>query len=100
VDLLSVLTHELGHVLGLDDDHGADPSGDDVMGDTLALGVRRSLPPLPVRPTGDTPAHGERSEGEPAAAPPHDAVWSAPFDWDEDFLAVAVWARWRAGDHD
>ena len=36
VDLLSVVTHELGHVLGYDHD---DPF--DVMGATLSLGVRR-----------------------------------------------------------
>src|SRR5207249_11256851 len=37
MDLLSVIAHEMGHVLGLD--HDADP--DDVMGEALAPGVRR-----------------------------------------------------------
>ncbi|MBI3469325.1 MAG: hypothetical protein HY000_40500, partial [Planctomycetes bacterium] len=40
-DLLTVLAHELGHVLGLDDDAAADPFGDEVMGAALPLGVRR-----------------------------------------------------------
>jgi hypothetical protein len=40
VDLLSVVAHELGHVLGLDDFSGA-AGTTDVMGDGLAPGVRR-----------------------------------------------------------
>jgi hypothetical protein len=40
MDLLSVVAHELGHLVGLDDDHGADHAAD-VMGDSLAAGVRR-----------------------------------------------------------
>jgi hypothetical protein len=40
IDLLSVLAHELGHVLGLDDlDHTLDPR--QVMADELAAGMRR-----------------------------------------------------------
>jgi hypothetical protein len=40
MDLLSVVTHELGHLVGLDDDR--DPGhAADVMGDTLAAGTRR-----------------------------------------------------------
>jgi hypothetical protein len=37
MDLLSVVSHELGHVLGLEDGHDSS----DVMGETLAAGVRR-----------------------------------------------------------
>jgi hypothetical protein len=42
-DLLTVFEHELGHVLGLDDLFATDPYTGDVMGDTLPLGVRRTL---------------------------------------------------------
>jgi hypothetical protein len=38
IDLLTVVTHELGHVLGLED---VDTEGQDLMSDTLATGVRR-----------------------------------------------------------
>jgi hypothetical protein len=41
VDLLTVLVHEMGHVLGLDDDGAADPFTGEVMADSLPLGVRR-----------------------------------------------------------
>src|SRR5205823_14094628 len=41
VDLLTVLTHEMGHILGLDDDSATDPVTGSVMADTLPLGVRR-----------------------------------------------------------
>jgi hypothetical protein len=54
VDLLTVLTHELGHVLGLDDDYGADPYTGDVMAWALPPGVRRIfLRPLDEAPLGD-----------------------------------------------
>ncbi len=38
MDLLTVVTHELGHVLGLED---IDSEQQDLMSDTLATGVRR-----------------------------------------------------------
>jgi hypothetical protein len=38
IDLLSVVTHELGHVLGFDDVH----SNADIMGETLSAGIRRA----------------------------------------------------------
>src|SRR5204863_1371667 len=41
VDLLTVLAHEMGHVLGLDDDHAADPVAGNVMAESLPVGVRR-----------------------------------------------------------
>ncbi|HZY85889.1 MAG TPA: LamG-like jellyroll fold domain-containing protein, partial [Gemmataceae bacterium] len=41
VDLLTVLAHEMGHVLGLPDDAAADPVTGNVMADHLPLGVRR-----------------------------------------------------------
>jgi hypothetical protein len=41
VDLLTVVAHELGHVLGLGDDPGADPFTGSVMADVLPPGVRR-----------------------------------------------------------
>jgi hypothetical protein len=42
VDLLSVLVHEMGHVLGLEDQHATDLFSGDVMGWALPLGVRRA----------------------------------------------------------
>jgi hypothetical protein len=40
VDLLTVVTHELGHILGLPDE---DPAGQDIMSENLAPGVRRTV---------------------------------------------------------
>jgi len=40
MDLLSVIAHELGHLVGLDDDHDADRATN-VMGDSLTAGTRR-----------------------------------------------------------
>jgi hypothetical protein len=66
VDLLSVLVHELGHILGLSDESEADPfAASNVMADSLPLGVRRS--PL---------------DGTPLSVP-NDALWAEfdPFSW-------------------
>jgi hypothetical protein len=41
VDLLTVITHEMGHILGLADDSETDPFTGTVMADSLPLGVRR-----------------------------------------------------------
>src|SRR5207253_7541879 len=56
VDLLTVMTHEMGHILGLDDDHETDAVTGNVMADALPLGVRRIhleglVPPTPSVPT-------------------------------------------------
>ncbi len=40
MDLLTVMMHELGHVLGLDDLDSLD-NHDDLMAETLAIGFRR-----------------------------------------------------------
>jgi hypothetical protein len=40
MDLLSVVAHDLGHLVGLDDDQDPHHAAD-VMGDTLAAGTRR-----------------------------------------------------------
>jgi hypothetical protein len=50
VDLLSVVSHEMGHLLGFDHD-----AGDDVMNEALAVGVRRLPEPVTARPTGFAP---------------------------------------------
>lgn len=41
VDLLTVVSHELGHVMGLSELHGNEQEPNNVMDDTLAPGVRR-----------------------------------------------------------
>ena len=41
IDLLTVVSHELGNVLGLPELHGAQQQPGNVMDDTLAPGVRR-----------------------------------------------------------
>jgi hypothetical protein len=41
MDLLSAVAHELGHLVGLDDDHDKGHAAD-VMGDTLTAGTRRT----------------------------------------------------------
>jgi hypothetical protein len=50
-DLLTVLVHEMGHVLGLEDDHAADPYTGGVMAWALPLGVRRISLATPDQPT-------------------------------------------------
>ena len=57
MDLLSVVAHEMGHVLGLEDGHDTQ----DVMGETLAPGVRR----LPV--ASDLPAQLSSPSAVPVA---------------------------------
>jgi hypothetical protein len=78
VDLLTVLTHEMGHILGLDDDHAADPVTGSVMSDALPLGVRRihldGLLPAAPAPVAPVPQRGMASSASrpgtiPAALP-------------------------------
>ncbi|MCI0682547.1 MAG: Ig-like domain-containing protein [Gemmataceae bacterium] len=63
VDLLTVLAHELGHVLGLDDN---EPGGD-LMAGTVPLGVRRL-------PTPDRMAHHLEPAPQPTALPAMDVA--------------------------
>jgi hypothetical protein len=81
IDLLTVIAHELGHVLGLDDDPETDPFTGIVMAAALAPGVRRVhldglLPGAGPVQTG-TAARGRDpwvGGGDPAGqrlAPPH-----------------------------
>jgi hypothetical protein len=44
VDLLTTVLHELGHVLGFDDDH-SNPESGHLMNGWLDTGVRRELTP-------------------------------------------------------
>ncbi len=60
IDLLTVVAHELGHVLGLGDDNGSD-----LMGEFLSTGIRR----LPVAVVPASTASVDRSgHAEPAVA--------------------------------
>ena len=84
VDLLTVLTHEMGHALGLDDDSQTDPSTGTVMADVLPLGVRRIhleglLPQAPATPSPVEPvsALAHHAEGVTAEAVPAWA-WGMP----------------------
>jgi hypothetical protein len=52
MDLLSVVAHELGHLVGLDDDHNADHAAD-VMGESLMAGTRRMPTSVDVAVTGE-----------------------------------------------
>jgi hypothetical protein len=49
MDLLTVVLHELGHIVGFDDD-----GSNDLMGATLAPGQMRTLPAVAPAPVGDT----------------------------------------------
>jgi hypothetical protein len=57
-DLLTLVMHELGHVLGLDD-LDADVAGDNLMAALLPLGARRSPQPLTSAAIDDAFASGE-----------------------------------------
>ena len=47
MDLLTVVMHELGHILGFEDQHSAGDAGD-LMYETLTAGVRRTSTRLVV----------------------------------------------------
>jgi subtilisin-like proprotein convertase family protein len=63
MDLLTVVAHELGHVLGLEDNQDAG----DLMAETLSLGVRRLPTPNDV-PRGSTAGSDSASDGVPSLA--------------------------------
>jgi hypothetical protein len=61
MDLASALAHEMGHVIGLDDDHNV-LHGVDLMYDSLAAGIRREPTAKDVQFV--TPASGEARRAE------------------------------------
>jgi N,N-dimethylformamidase beta subunit-like, C-terminal/Concanavalin A-like lectin/glucanases superfamily/Bacterial Ig domain len=65
VDLLTVITHEMGHILGLDDDSATDSVAGSVMADVLPLGVRR----IHLNGLVTEPALAPTGTAIPAAAP-------------------------------
>lgn len=75
-DLLTVLTHEFGHVLGWQDDAAANPFAGNIMGGLLPLGVRR------IQFAGLPHGSGTTSAGHAAGNAPHrsshalDALWA------------------------
>jgi hypothetical protein len=78
MDLLSVVAHEMGHVLGLADGHDTQ----DVMGETLAPGVRR-LPgagdlPAALSSPGAVPVTVAVTVGLPALSTPVSNATPAP----------------------
>jgi hypothetical protein len=77
VDLLTVLTHEMGHILGLDDDAAADPITGNVMADVLPPGVRR------IHLEGLVPE-------APPASPTPPVAGAAPADEPEELRAEAL----------
>ena len=84
VDLLTVMAHEMGHILGLDDDSATDPFTGNVMADVLPLGVRRihleGLLPTPsarhVTPAVAT--RDQRNRSRTQCPPTREAGWPKP----------------------
>ena len=70
IDLLTVVMHEMGHVLGLDD-HDAAPDAHDLMAATLATGVRRLVAEASPQTTipASQPTVAARDAFQSAAAP-------------------------------
>ena len=73
MDLLTVVMHEIGHVLGFDHDDGIGA----LMDDTLEAGSRALLP---VSETADEPASTDESDAGPAPAGDSDQTRSATGD--------------------
>ncbi len=87
VDLLTVLVHELGHVLGLEDDFHADPDFGSVMAWALPAGVRR------IRLEATQGVAG-LATNEIAALPPTeeipDAAWALLGSENDDVLPLSL----------
>jgi hypothetical protein len=66
MDLLSVVAHELGHLVALDDDHNAGHAAD-VMGGSLATGTRRTPTVVDVSPVATVGASGPVQHVAPVA---------------------------------
>ncbi len=95
-DLLTVLTHEMGHVLGLDDD-AEDPFTGSVMADALPLGVRRInlaglLPEAAAPSPPELPTVGTDTAGDQTAEAVLGGTFRVPFSRSSPEVARALTA--------